>query len=258
MNRRICWPPTRLDPAVPSQPGTAPGCTGLRRELPTWRGALAPSPVTPCRRLFEPLDALGFHLVGYGRMTCIGYSGSLLPQAAAAAEEDVRLASVLCGNRNVDGRINKGLSELPGPRLVVAYASLVPSPTTYRRHLREATRKGARSCSPTCGRVTPRYSNWSTHVTRQVCDNAMTATSDGQSCLRPPANAPTGHRSRPTCDADRSSTAWPLSHLIRPMSSGPISWSSWATPSLRTTSVRQQSKPSCRFVTGGPWVRSWG
>ncbi|MFD7438206.1 aconitate hydratase AcnA [Streptomyces sp. NPDC059861] len=75
--------------------------------------------------LSEPLDELGFHLVGYGCMTCIGNSGPLLPSAATAAgERDVVLASVLSGNRNFDGRINNdvSLNYLASPPLVVAYA----------------------------------------------------------------------------------------------------------------------------------------
>ncbi|KIF79536.1 aconitate hydratase [Streptomyces sp. 150FB] len=75
--------------------------------------------------LSEPLDALGFHLVGYGCMTCIGNSGPLLPSAAEAiAERDVVVASVLSGNRNFDGRINNDVSVnyLASPPLVVAYA----------------------------------------------------------------------------------------------------------------------------------------
>jgi aconitate hydratase len=75
--------------------------------------------------LSEPLDELGFQLVGYGCMTCIGNSGPLLPPVAAAiAERDVVVASVLSGNRNFDGRINNdvSLNYLASPPLVVAYA----------------------------------------------------------------------------------------------------------------------------------------
>ncbi len=75
--------------------------------------------------LTKPLDELGFQLVGYGCMTCIGNSGPLLPQAAeAVAERDVVVASVLSGNRNFDGRINNDVSMnfLASPPLVVAYA----------------------------------------------------------------------------------------------------------------------------------------
>ncbi|QRP43333.1 aconitate hydratase AcnA [Amycolatopsis sp. FDAARGOS 1241] len=75
--------------------------------------------------LAEPLDELGFQLVGYGCMTCIGNSGPLLPAAAAAvADHGAVVASVLSGNRNFDGRINNdvSLNYLASPPLVVAYA----------------------------------------------------------------------------------------------------------------------------------------
>ncbi|WP_442874735.1 aconitate hydratase AcnA [Amycolatopsis sp. NBC_00345] len=86
--------------------------------------------------LAEPLDQLGFQLVGYGCMTCIGNSGPLLPDVAAAvAERGVVAASVLSGNRNFDGRINNdvSLNYLASPPLVVAYAlagSIRPDLTT--------------------------------------------------------------------------------------------------------------------------------
>lgn len=75
--------------------------------------------------LLAPLETLGFGLVGYGCMTCIGNSGDLLPAAMdAVREEGVVLASVLSGNRNFDGRINNdvGMNFLASPPLVVAYA----------------------------------------------------------------------------------------------------------------------------------------
>ncbi|MFF4597869.1 aconitate hydratase AcnA [Amycolatopsis sp. NPDC001319] len=75
--------------------------------------------------LTGPLDELGFQLVGYGCMTCIGNSGPLLPSAAeAVAERGAVVASVLSGNRNFDGRINNdvSLNYLASPPLVVAYA----------------------------------------------------------------------------------------------------------------------------------------
>lgn len=71
------------------------------------------------------LDQLGFSLVGYGCMTCIGNSGEL-PEAVAAAiqSEDLVAASVLSGNRNFEARIHPltRASYLASPPLVVAYA----------------------------------------------------------------------------------------------------------------------------------------
>ncbi len=75
--------------------------------------------------LIEPLEALGFHLVGYGCTTCIGNSGPLPQEISAAVEEhDLAVCSVLSGNRNFEGRINPDvkMNYLASPPLVVAYA----------------------------------------------------------------------------------------------------------------------------------------
>jgi aconitate hydratase len=75
--------------------------------------------------LVEPLEALGFHLVGYGCTTCIGNSGPL-PQEVSdvVGAEDLAVVSVLSGNRNFEGRINPDvkMNYLASPPLVVAYA----------------------------------------------------------------------------------------------------------------------------------------
>ena len=73
--------------------------------------------------LVEPLDALGFFLVGYGCTTCIGNSGPLL-EGVSAKSNDVTLASVLSGNRNFEGRIHPDIKQnyLASPPLVVAFA----------------------------------------------------------------------------------------------------------------------------------------
>jgi len=71
------------------------------------------------------LEALGFHLVGYGCTTCIGNSGPLpAPIAAAVKQGDLVVASVLSGNRNFEGRVNAQvrMNFLASPPLVVAYA----------------------------------------------------------------------------------------------------------------------------------------
>ncbi len=75
--------------------------------------------------LDEPLDALGFNLVGYGCTTCIGNSGPLPPEISkAVGEHDLAVVSVLSGNRNFEGRINPDvkMNYLASPPLVVAYA----------------------------------------------------------------------------------------------------------------------------------------
>jgi aconitate hydratase len=75
--------------------------------------------------LVEPLEALGFHLVGYGCTTCIGNSGPLPEEISnVVGAEDLAVVSVLSGNRNFEGRINPDvkMNYLASPPLVVAYA----------------------------------------------------------------------------------------------------------------------------------------
>jgi aconitate hydratase len=75
--------------------------------------------------LWPYLEALRFHLVGYGCTTCIGNSGPL-PEAVGKAvkENNLSAVSVLSGNRNFEGRINPlcKANYLASPPLVVAYA----------------------------------------------------------------------------------------------------------------------------------------
>ena len=75
--------------------------------------------------LSEDLSALGFSVVGYGCTTCIGNSGPLDEEIAAAIDEaDLVACSVLSGNRNFEGRIHQKVraNYLASPPLVVAYA----------------------------------------------------------------------------------------------------------------------------------------
>ena len=75
--------------------------------------------------LTEALEALGFHLVGYGCTTCIGNSGPLPREISTAIRaHDLTAVSVLSGNRNFEGRINPDvkMNYLASPPLVVAYA----------------------------------------------------------------------------------------------------------------------------------------
>ena len=75
--------------------------------------------------LLEPLEQLGFGLVGYGCTTCIGNSGPLPAEVAAAVRErDLVVTSVLSGNRNFEGRVQPLVraNYLASPPLVVAYA----------------------------------------------------------------------------------------------------------------------------------------
>ncbi|MCB2414104.1 aconitate hydratase [Demequina sp. TTPB684] len=75
--------------------------------------------------LWPDLEALGFHLVGYGCTTCIGNSGPLPAEVSEAVNEhDLAVVSVLSGNRNFEGRINPDvkMNYLASPPLVIAYA----------------------------------------------------------------------------------------------------------------------------------------
>jgi aconitate hydratase len=75
--------------------------------------------------LMEPLEGLGFNLVGYGCTTCIGNSGPLArPIESAISRSGLITAAVLSGNRNFEGRIHPlvPLNYLASPPMVVAYA----------------------------------------------------------------------------------------------------------------------------------------
>ena len=92
--------------------------------------------------LLEPLEKLGFFLVGFGCTTCIGNSGPLAtPEIEAAViKEDLSVVAVLSGNRNFEARIHPLVkaSYLTSPPLVVAFAlagtvnkNLVTEPVGY-------------------------------------------------------------------------------------------------------------------------------
>jgi aconitate hydratase len=71
------------------------------------------------------LDALGFHLAGFGCGTCGGNSGALAEDVAARIRERGLIAcAALSGNRNFEGRIHPQAraSYLMSPPLVVAHA----------------------------------------------------------------------------------------------------------------------------------------
>ncbi|KAM7449009.1 Aconitate hydratase mitochondrial [Porites harrisoni] len=71
------------------------------------------------------LEQLGFNVVGYGCMTCIGNSGPLSDEVSEAIEKgDLVAVGVLSGNRNFEGRIHPltRANYLASPPLVIAYA----------------------------------------------------------------------------------------------------------------------------------------
>jgi len=99
--------------------------------------------------LLEPLEQLGFYLVGYGCTTCIGNSGPLAsPEVESeVSDRDLAVVAVLSGNRNFEARIHQLVraSYLASPPLVVAYALA----GTIRRDLtREALGRDARTGQP--------------------------------------------------------------------------------------------------------------
>ena len=75
--------------------------------------------------LMPYLEALGFHVVGYGCTTCIGNSGPLpQPVTEAITTSQIAAAAVISGNRNFEGRVHPHvrMNFLASPPLVVAYA----------------------------------------------------------------------------------------------------------------------------------------
>lgn len=71
------------------------------------------------------LEKLGFDIVGYGCMTCIGNSGPLEDNIINTIEKNnLVCCGVLSGNRNFEGRIhpNTRANYLASPLLVIAYA----------------------------------------------------------------------------------------------------------------------------------------
>ncbi len=102
---------------------------GLRRK-PWVKTSLAPGSKVVTEYLdraglTEPLETLGFNLVGYGCTTCIGNSGPLPEEISAAIDEgDLAVCSVLSGNRNFEGRIHPEIkmNYLASPPLCVVYA----------------------------------------------------------------------------------------------------------------------------------------
>lgn len=75
--------------------------------------------------LLGDLEALGFHVVGYGCTTCIGNSGPLDKVVAdTITEKKLVTAAVLSGNRNFEARIHPQIQAnyLGSPLLVIAYA----------------------------------------------------------------------------------------------------------------------------------------
>ncbi|WP_236972919.1 aconitate hydratase AcnA [Membranihabitans marinus] len=75
--------------------------------------------------LLQDLEALKFHVVGYGCTSCIGNSGPLPPHIdEAVTKGKLVVSSVLSGNRNFEARVHPKvkMNFLASPMLVVVYA----------------------------------------------------------------------------------------------------------------------------------------
>ena len=75
--------------------------------------------------LLPYMEQLGFHVTGYGCMTCIGNSGPLDPEIVRKINDnDLVAAAVASSNRNFEGRIHANVKAnyLASPPLVVALA----------------------------------------------------------------------------------------------------------------------------------------
>jgi aconitate hydratase len=75
--------------------------------------------------LADALDSLGFHLVGFGCMTCGSGAGLLAEKIAAEiAARELVAVGMISSNRNFEGRLNASIrgTFLASPPLVVAYA----------------------------------------------------------------------------------------------------------------------------------------
>ena len=104
--------------------------------------------------LTEPLEALGFNLVGYGCTTCIGNSGPLPePISKAVGDGELAVVSVLSGNRNFEGRINPDvkMNYLASPPLWSLTRSRGRWTSTSSRTRWATTRMAGRSTCATSG-----------------------------------------------------------------------------------------------------------
>ncbi len=75
--------------------------------------------------LLKPLKDLGYGLVGYGCITCIGNSGPLIEkQSDAINKNGIDVVAVLSGNRNYAARIHRDVhaNYLMSPLLLIAFA----------------------------------------------------------------------------------------------------------------------------------------
>ena len=165
-------------------------------------------------RLIEPLEALGFHLVGYGCTTCIGNSGPLPDEVSAVVE-----------SRGPRGRLGaQRQPQLRGPhqprredelpRVAAARRRVRAGGDDGHRPARRAARPGLRRQrrlpAATSGRPRRRSGASSRRRCARRCSRSPTARSSRAArsgtrsrCRR--ATATPGATTRPTCAGRRSS-----------------------------------------------------
>ena len=114
--------------------------------------------------LMPYLEALGFHVVGYGCTTCIGNSGPLpQPVTEAIISSGIAGAAVISGNRNFEGRVHPHvrMNFLASPPLVVAYAlaghtNWDPEQGAHRHRQERQGRSSSRTSGPPARSCRPR------------------------------------------------------------------------------------------------------
>ena len=170
--------------------------------------------------LIPYLDKLGFNLVGFGCTTCIGNSGPLPPEIAAAVNDNgLAVVSVLSGNRNFEGRINGDvrMNYLASPPLVVAYAL---AGTMDIDLFSEPLGTGSdgepvflRDIWPTSAEVTELVqSSLESEMFRAAYGQCLRGRgARGGTCPPRPAAATSGIGRRPTCASRRTSSTCPRS-----------------------------------------------
>ena len=203
--------------------------------------------------LLEPLEKLGFELVGFGCTTCIGNSGPLLPGVSEAVKQgSLSVAVRAFGQPQLRGaRAQRGPPQLPriaaaGRRLRTCRAPW----TSTRSPIRSQRLQTARPV--TLADLWPSEQRWSTRCARCVT-SAMyqerygvvffEATNAGLRSRRRPARPSTGTRIRRTCSGRPTSIRWDPTQSLSKRSTAPGSsrWSETASPP--TTSRRQDRSP---------------
>jgi len=101
------------------------------------------------------MEALNFHIVGYGCTTCIATPAAPTAISNKVNEENLVVCSVLSGNRNFEGRIGPDIKAnyLMSPPLVVAYALAERLILIFRRIRLARVRTVLRFIWPTSGRL---------------------------------------------------------------------------------------------------------